>query len=264
MNLGSDFEADKRRYPERPFNQELSIWALAVYRFGRWNDARPAGLSRRFYDRLYWLLFRISQALTGISIPKGVEIGPGCRIWHFGGIIIHERVKIGANVTFRHGVTLGVLAGDGPVPVIEDDVEFGAYAQVLGGVRIGRGAKIGPLSLVLTDVPPGATVLGNPAREPLALLVSYKLELERRLADLLGLSAPADPSAVERRMRERGRSEQETAVVLALLDELVALARAPSGRVSVRALHTIVARGDGILAGLQRTPGAASALDAAG
>ena len=43
-------------------------------------------------------------------------------------------------------------------------MEFGAYGHVLGGVRVGRGAKIGALSLVLSDVPPGATALGNPAR----------------------------------------------------------------------------------------------------
>ncbi len=164
MTIESAWEIDKRRYPERPFLKELSIWALAIYRFGRWNDARPPSLSRRLCDRLYWFLFHVSEALTGISIGKGVEIGPGFRIWHFGNIFIHDRVKIGANVTVRHGITIGVLAGEGPVPVVEDDVEFGAYAQVLGGVHIGRGAKIGPMSVVLTDVPAGASVFGNPAR----------------------------------------------------------------------------------------------------
>jgi serine O-acetyltransferase len=164
LTTESAWANDKRRYPKRPFHKELSIWALAVYRFGRWNDARPTSLSRRILDRLYWLLFRVSEALTGISIGKAVEIGPGFRIWHFGNIFIHDRVKIGANVTIRHGVTIGVIADDGPVPVVEDDVEFGAYAQVLGGVRIGRGAKIGPMSVVLIDVPAGSSVFGNPAR----------------------------------------------------------------------------------------------------
>jgi serine O-acetyltransferase len=159
-----DWEADLARYPERPWLREQSIWALAVYRFGRRNDRRRAGLLRRLCDRFYWLAFRITETLTGISIPKSVRVGPGLRIHHFGTIIVHADAQIGANCTLRHGVTIGNRVDDGPVPVIEDDVELGAYAQVLGGVRIGRGAKIGALSVVLCDVPPGAVAVGVPAR----------------------------------------------------------------------------------------------------
>jgi serine O-acetyltransferase len=97
-------------------------------------------------------------------MPKMVEIGPGLRIHHFGGIIIHKDARIGSNCTLRHGVTIGNRHNNGQAPVIEDDVELGAYAQVLGGIRIGRGAKIGAMSLVLCDVPPGATAVGVPAR----------------------------------------------------------------------------------------------------
>ena len=110
---------------------------------------------RRFLDRFYWLAFRVTETLTGISIPKSVRVGPGLRIWHFGNIFVHAETVIGANCTLRQGVTIGNREDDGPVPVLEDDVELGAYAQVLGGVRIGRGAKIGAMSVVLVDVPPG-------------------------------------------------------------------------------------------------------------
>jgi serine O-acetyltransferase len=159
-----DWKSDLARYPERPWLKEQSIWALAVYRFGRRNDQRRPGLVRRLGDRFYWLAFRITETLTGISIPKSVRIGPGLRIYHFGMIIVHADAQIGANCTLRHGVTIGNRVANGPVPVIEDDVEIGACAQVLGGVRIGRGAKIGALSLVLRDVPPGAVAVGIPAR----------------------------------------------------------------------------------------------------
>ena len=160
----SDWRADRARYPESALVREQSLWAIAVYRFGRWNDRRPPGASRWLLDRLYWLLFRMVETLTGVSFTKATEIGPGLRIYHFGNIFIHSGVRMGANCTMRQGVTIGNREEGGPVPVVEDEVDFGAYAQVLGGIRIGRGARIGAMSLVLRDVPPGYTAVGIPAR----------------------------------------------------------------------------------------------------
>jgi acetyltransferase-like isoleucine patch superfamily enzyme len=48
--------------------------------------------------------------------------------------------------------------------VIEDDVWIGPNATILKGVRIGAGAFIEAGSLVTKDIPPGATVIGNPAQ----------------------------------------------------------------------------------------------------
>ena len=160
----ADYEADLRRYPRRPFLKEQSIWAIALYRFGRRNDRRQPGLIRWAGDRWYWLAYRVIETLTGISIPKSAAVGPGLRIYHFGNVFVHAEAKIGANCTLRHGVTIGNRHDDGPVPVLEDDVELGAYAQVLGGVRVGRGARVGAMSVVLCDVPAGATAVGGPAR----------------------------------------------------------------------------------------------------
>ena len=159
-----DWKADLARYPRRPWLKEQSIWAIAVYRFGRRVDRRRPGFSRSVLEKVYWLLFRFTETLTGISISKSVRVGPGLKIWHFGNIFIHADSVIGANCTLRQGVTLGNREDDGPVPVLEDDVELGAYAQVLGGVRVGRGAKVGAMSVVLVDVPPGAVAVGVPAR----------------------------------------------------------------------------------------------------
>lgn len=159
-----DYQADLKRLPRRPFLKEQSAWAIALYRFGRRNDRRRHGLLRWAADRWYWLAYRVIETLTGISIPKSAEIGPGLRIYHFGNVFVHAQAKIGANCTLRQGVTIGNRHDGGPVPVLEDDVELGAYAQVLGGVRIGRGAKIGAMSVVLCDIAPGATAVGVPAR----------------------------------------------------------------------------------------------------
>ena len=135
-----DWRADLARYPRRPWLKEQSIWAVAVYRFGRRVDRRRPGLARKLLERFYWLAFRAVETATGISLPKSVAIGPGLKIWHFGNIFIHADSVIGANCTLRQGVTIGNRREGGPTPVLEDDVELGAYAQVLGGIRIGRGA----------------------------------------------------------------------------------------------------------------------------
>jgi serine O-acetyltransferase len=152
--------ADLARYGTRPWLREQSVWAVAVHRYGRWADRRGGRLA----GRLYWLVYRLVETATGISLPKAAEVGPGLRIHHFGGIVVHDDARIGANCTLRQGVTIGDRHPGGPVPVIEDNVEIGAYAQILGGIRVGRGARIGAMSVVLVDVPPGATAVGNPAR----------------------------------------------------------------------------------------------------
>lgn len=159
-----DYEADLRRYPPRPFLREQSIWAVALYRFGRRGDRLPPGFRRTVADRAYWLAFRIVETATGISLPKLAEIGPGLRIHHFGNIFVHARARIGANCTLRQGVTIGSRNDGGGAPILGDDVDLGAYAQILGEVTIGRGARVGAMSLVLSDVPAGATAVGVPAR----------------------------------------------------------------------------------------------------
>jgi serine O-acetyltransferase len=162
---------------------------VAVYRFGRRVDRRAPGLLKWLGGRWYWLAYRVTETLTGISIPKSVEVGPGLRIYHFGNIFVHADTKIGANCTLRQGVTLGNRHEGGPAPVLEDDVDLGAYAQVLGGVRIGRGAKIGAMSVVLCDVSPGATAVGVPAR------VVERKDEGGRMKDEEGPAAAVRPSS---------------------------------------------------------------------
>ena len=160
----SPWKADLQRYPRRPWLKEQSIYAIAVYRFGQRMDRDPVGWRKRIATPVYWLAFRIVETLTGISLPKSAQIGPGLRIWHFGNIFIHPDAVLGANCTLRQGVTIGNRHEEGLVPRIEDEVELGAYAQILGNVRIGRGAKIGAMSVVLKDIPDHSVAVGNPAR----------------------------------------------------------------------------------------------------
>lgn len=165
MSVDHDWLEDLAQYPQiRPFLKEQSIWAVWVYRFGRRVNLLPAGFYRKLCLIIYWMLFRVIETITGISLPKSSVIGGGLRIWHFGGIFINPDVVIGRNCTLRQGVTIGNRKEHGPVPIIGDNVEVGAYAQILGGVKIGNNCKIGAMSVVLCDIPDGSTAVGNPAR----------------------------------------------------------------------------------------------------
>ena len=138
MSRDPDFSADLRALSPARVCAEQSIWAIATYRFGRRIDRLEPGPWRTLLTRIYWIKFRFIETVTGISLPKEAQIGPGLRIYHFGNIFVHSDAKIGANCTIRQGVTIGNRAINGPAPVVEDDVEFGAYVQVLGAIRIGR------------------------------------------------------------------------------------------------------------------------------
>jgi serine O-acetyltransferase len=155
----SPWAADRARYGTRPFLRDWSIYAVAVYRFGRWNDTRSTGrVGRRLTGLGYLIAHRLVEALLGITLPKEAEFGPGLRIHHLGPVVVHPATRAGANCTLRHGVTIGERRQGAGVPVLGDDVEVGAYAQLLGPITIGRSAKIGAMSLVIRDVPEGATV----------------------------------------------------------------------------------------------------------
>ena len=165
MSHDPDWMADLQRYGmAHPLLKEQSAWAVWTYRFGRRIDARAPGLVRTVLTKIYWPLFRLVETVVGVSLPKAATIGPGLRIWHFGGIFMHPDSVLGANCTLRQGVTIGNREAGGPVPVLGDDVDVGAYAQLLGGIRIGHGARIGAMAVVLCDVPDGATAVGSPAR----------------------------------------------------------------------------------------------------
>ena len=158
------WQADLARVDaKRPLLKEQSLWAIWVYRFGRRLEQRPAAI-RKMLSPLYWLLFRMVETVTGISLPKSCVIGKGLRIWHFGGVFINGEAVIGENCTLRQGVTIGNRRDGGASPVLGDNVELGAYAQILGDIHIGSGSRIGAMAVVLTDMPAGSTAVGQPAR----------------------------------------------------------------------------------------------------
>jgi serine O-acetyltransferase len=175
--LREDFAAHERD----PWRQ--GVWAMAVYRFGRWRyRVRPA-LLRRPLSLLYKFLKIGVQITTGIDLPCETQVGRRLVIEHFGGIVISGDSVIGDDVTLRHGVTLGLRRTNVPgAPVIGNRVDIGAGAKILGPVHIGDGATIGANAVVLCDVPAGALAVGIPARIKLRPSVLTAVAREHDLA----------------------------------------------------------------------------------
>jgi maltose O-acetyltransferase len=105
-----------------------------------------------------------------IAIGERVFINYNCVILDVVQVSIGERTQIGPGVQ--------IYAADHPRDpaqrrdgfefarpvVIGSDVWIGGGAIILPGVIIGDDAVVGAGSVVTRDVPPGATVMGNPAR----------------------------------------------------------------------------------------------------
>jgi serine O-acetyltransferase len=132
--------------------------ALLVYRIFHWfhEHGIPTQPARFFIERL-------TETMTGISIPAEAQIGKGLRIHHFGGIIIHSQAIVGEHCTLYHGVTLGDRGGWGGAPRIGSHVVIGAGAKILGEVKVGDHCRIGANAVVRTSVPPHCLAVGVPA-----------------------------------------------------------------------------------------------------
>ena len=132
--------------------------ALFVYRVFRW-----------FFERniptqpIRFVVERMIEMTTGISIPAEAQIGKGLRIHHFGEIIIHSHVKIGEGCTLYQGVTLGDLGGSGGVPRVGNRVLMGAGAKLIGPIEVGDDCSIGANAVVRNSVPAGFLAVGVPA-----------------------------------------------------------------------------------------------------
>jgi serine O-acetyltransferase len=112
------------------------------------------------------LISHISRALTGIEIHPGAKLGRRVFIDHGSGVVIGETAEVGDDVLIYMGVVLGGTALERKKrhPTVENGVVLGSGAIVLGPITIGRGAKVGAGSVVVRSVPPGATVVGVPAK----------------------------------------------------------------------------------------------------
>jgi len=131
-----------------------------------WHHRLAHFLWRRRLQFLARLISHCSRFLTGIEIHPGAKIGKRFFIDHGAGVVIGETSEIGNDVLIYQGVVLGGTTSkkEKRHPTIGNDVVIGTGAIALGAITIGDGAKIGSGSVVVKSVPPGATVVGIPAR----------------------------------------------------------------------------------------------------
>lgn len=100
-----------------------------------------------------------------VVLGDNVTVKSGVQLWN--GTRVGGDVFIGPNATFtndRHPRS-GNRDFDCEGIVLDDGCSIGAGAVILPGVTIGHGAVVGAGAVVTRDVAPGATVVGNPARQ---------------------------------------------------------------------------------------------------
>jgi maltose O-acetyltransferase len=151
------------------------LYALVASRLPSWSNR-----AKKF--RVLCARHFCAEVHPTANINRRARIGWACTIGPHGGVgedcILSGEVHVGPNVTM--GPSCYFITGDHPIPPdygafrdmsprhapirIEEDVFLGARVTVLPGVTIGRGAAVGAASVVAKDVPPGAVVVGNPAR----------------------------------------------------------------------------------------------------
>ena len=127
-------------------------------------------IAHSFYQSGWYTIARLishfNRWFTGIEIHPGAKIGKRLFIDHGMGVVIGETSEIGDDCLIYKGVVLGgtTLEKKKRHPTLGNRVIVGSNSTILGAITIGDGARVGSGSVVVKSVPPGATVVGVPAR----------------------------------------------------------------------------------------------------
>ena len=99
-----------------------------------------------------------------VVVGDRVTVKCGVQLWD--GVTLEDDVFVGPNATFTNDlIPRSRNASAKLLPtIVKKGASIGANATILPGITIGEGAMIGAGSVVTRDVPPGSTVVGNPAR----------------------------------------------------------------------------------------------------
>ena len=133
---------------------ENGYQAVILYRIASWFKRRGVPFFGPFFARL-------SLFLTGVDIAPGAEIGPGLLVSHGVGLVIGDKVKLGADAVLLHQVTIGApdRSRVGEMPVVGDNVYVGAGARIIGSITVGDNVIIGANAVITEDVPANTRVV---------------------------------------------------------------------------------------------------------
>ncbi|RXG25995.1 serine acetyltransferase [Leeuwenhoekiella marinoflava] len=117
----------------------------------------------------YLIWYRITiEWFLGIELQFQVEAGPGLKLWHGQGSVVHHSTKIGSNCTLRQNTTFGNKKDINGIKSaganIGSNVDIGANVCIIGSVVIGDDSVIGAGSVVTKSFDAGSIIVGNPAR----------------------------------------------------------------------------------------------------
>ena len=224
-NLRDEIDATLARDPAARSRLEVVLCypgfqVLLFHRMGHWLWQHGWHLAGRFVSHL-------GRILTAMDIHPGARIGRRLFIDHGIGVVVGETAEIGDDCTIYQGVTLGGTrptadqAGHKRHPTIGNNVLISSNAQVLGPFKVGDGATIGAATVVLKEVPPGAIMVGNPARQ----IVRRAPGEPRPAFAPYGVSGDDIPDPVARAL---GGLLDEIATLRARLTELESRATAPA------------------------------------
>jgi acetyltransferase-like isoleucine patch superfamily enzyme len=99
-----------------------------------------------------------------VVVGDRVTVKCGVQLWD--GVTLEDDVFVGPNVTFTNDLqprSRNAAAKLLPT-LVRKGASIGANSTILPGITIGEGAMVGAGAVVTKDVPPGVTVVGNPAR----------------------------------------------------------------------------------------------------
>lgn len=97
-----------------------------------------------------------SVICAGTVCTADTTIGSHC--------IINKLCSIGHDVSIHDFATLSPQVMLGGQSVVGHGAEIGAASLVRQGLKVGAGSVVGMGAVVTKDVPPGVTVVGNPAK----------------------------------------------------------------------------------------------------
>lgn len=152
------------RFTDEPAKERFAVLAIA-------DSAIRQKLDIRCHDAGVGI---VGATAANVIVMDDVEIGPGALLSPF--VTLTSNIRIGrcfhANLYsyVEHDCVIGDYVTFAPGVHCNGNVTIGDHAYIGSGailrqgVSVGSGATVGMGAIVTKDVPPGVTVIGNPAR----------------------------------------------------------------------------------------------------